>query len=225
MDTSVNRLDAIFKELKNDGLINPKRKLKETMFTSQIQGIFKQIRYNKKFYIQHLSKLDNNQLKFVLLHEEGHIVKGSLKEYIWIFLFILGGIFLFKWPIHGFFDFIFIFNGQSYSISNLGSSITQIFTMVIYILIFFPLLYRLFYELMFNAEFSADEYAANGLKSRYGIEHPSSVMKDTLEHILSQYNFRIKERIFLVIYQVVGLYPGYHPSITERVQNIINKFE
>jgi len=225
MENSEDRLIKILKELQNEGSIEKKRQLKKNLFTGQIQGIFNKIRYNEKFYKNHLSNLNDNQLKYVLLHEEGHIIRGCILDYIWLFIFVIGGICIFYWPIRGFFDFVFVINGNIYTFTQLGRFFIEIFSCLIYILIIFPLLYRLFYSRMYHAEFKADEYAANCLREKNGISNPSAIMKETFEQILSKYEFGIKEKLIAIILQFIGFYPGYHPSEGERILNIKNKFD
>ena len=63
------RVAAIFQELKNQGLISPKRELKEKGNKTFKAGFFRDIIY----YDPRLSKtLDDDEVRFVLLHEEGH---------------------------------------------------------------------------------------------------------------------------------------------------------
>ncbi len=158
-DESDDRFFEIFRELQAQGLIDRKRRLRECPFTPNVQGMARSIRYRRAFYEQKLAHLGDDSLRFVLLHEEGHIRKGSLTTYGIVALPLLLLIVLAASPL------------AAVPGAVLGVSAAAL------------LCYHTFYRRMYDEEFVADRYAAETLKTHYNVSHPSRLLRSILTGI------------------------------------------
>lgn len=69
-----NKIAQIFDELKSRGFIHKNRKLKpKRVFGAFKAGLLNSIYYDKSTE-EHFCGMNDNELRFVILHEEGHIV-------------------------------------------------------------------------------------------------------------------------------------------------------
>lgn len=209
-------LYKLFLELQNEKkIIDKKIKLVETKFTPNFQGLnffslFKRIRFNPVFFRECHSKYGDNVIRFILLHESGHISTGS-----WLrnenilasaaIVAIIINIFTFFFADR-FFGFI------------IGMSALVVIVLFIRFLIKFTL------NSMKNDEFTADEYALKKMKEHYNISNPCSLIDECFNALQSiqndpSYNEKQKMNLFLVIVvKLIGLSEGYHPTIEERIK-------
>lgn len=75
-----SRLSNLFKDLQQRKLIDSHRKLelsRNPVIGMQGNKLSKKILYSEKFHNTVLAELDDDTVRFILLHEEGHIQKGS----------------------------------------------------------------------------------------------------------------------------------------------------
>ncbi len=159
-ERSDDRFFAIFRELQTRGLIDKKRRLLACPVTPNVQGMARSIRYRKAFYEQKLAHLSDDALRFVLLHEEGHIRKGSLTTYGIVALPLLLLIVL------------------------AGSPLAAVPGIVLAVPAAAALpCYRIFYRRMYDEECIADRYAAEMLKAHYDVRHPSRLLRSILTGI------------------------------------------
>lgn len=197
-----DRLTFLFKELKEKNLIQDGIKFSYSCFTNGIQGlpIFNKIRCNEKFYTNVLNELDDNTLRFTLLHESNHATNGSSMIYY----------------VYGFLVCVYLLSHYLFHFGLLW--------LTVFILIAFPLTYRLLFDQMKDEEFKSDIFAAEIMKNQYGVMNPSVFIKN-LHASLEEYSEKESGSIlkyasvFLIIF-VLGIYPDYHPSCIERVYSI-----
>jgi len=208
-EPDISRLQHLFVELKEMQLIDTCRKLEPSLHPlAQLQGnkLFKKILYSEKFYNGFLSELDDDTLKFVLLHEEGHIQKGSLLPYCAFFLATVVFTILFYYP----YNF-----GWPY--------------WILYLLIVIPLVYRSVYPLLYKEELKADIFAAEKMREGFHIERPSELLKRLFQKADEKTNKedKMKKSTFLIlaIMIVLGIFPDYHPADCTRIANVNRALE
>ena len=166
----------------------------------------KKILYTQKFYNNLLSELDDDTLRFVLLHEEGHIQKGSLLPHLGFLLAILFFIILFYYPFN---------YGWPY--------------WLFYILIVIPLVYRSVYISLYREELIADSFAAEIMKREFHIEKPSKLLKclflkaDEKENLKSP--MKKSKILFICFAIIIGMFPDYHPADCTRIANVRENLE
>ena len=146
--------------------------------------------------------MEPDQIRFCLLHEEGHMVEpqisirfyGILVCILAVILFILVGTF----------------------VRNPLAVILAI------VLVFFLLavISRSFKWLLKKDEFNADIYSAFILRDHFSISHPSNVVRESLialDNLMANLSFRYK-----FTFLVMG---DYHPSDEERIQMVRTKVD
>jgi hypothetical protein len=216
-----DRLKQLFFELRDEKkIINKKIDLVETQRTPNFQGLnifglLKLIRYNPVFF-KCLSRYDDNIIRFVLLHEAGHIESGSLYRIenllaIIVLLVIITGAIV----------WIF-FNG-------ILQLIVLLFSMAILVAIV-CLIIKSFLERMKNDEFKADKYAFRKMQENYDFGAPCEL----IENIFCAMNSLEKEPVCKEIWKGIlegdqvkellmkysGLDKGYHPTNEDRANRL-----
>lgn len=191
---SDDRLFTLFRELQARGLIDGKRRLLASPVTPNMQGMARSIRYRKAFYEQKLAHLSDDALRFVLLHEEGHIREGSLATYGIAALPLLLLIGLAGSPLTAVPDA---------AISAISALLVAGAAL---------LCYRIFYRRMYEEEFVADRYAAEILQRHYNIGHPSRLLQSILTGIADTGGS--------ISPSYGRQFSGYFPPIEERVTRI-----
>ena len=204
-----SRLFNIFNDLQQRQLIDIQRSLAlSNSSLVQMQGnkLSKKILYNQKFYDNLLSELDDDTLRFVLLHEEGHIQKGSFLPHLGFSVAILFFISLFYYPFN---------YGWPY--------------WLFYILIVIPLVYRSVYIILYKEEFIADSFAAEIMRREFHIEKPSKLLKCLFLKVDEKTNSKTpmkKSKILLIFFAIIiGMFPDYHPADCTRIANIRENLE
>jgi Zn-dependent protease with chaperone function len=200
-----SRLVRLFSELVERRLIAPDRTItisRNPLLTMRGDKFKKQIQYRKQFYDIFLSELDDDTLRFVLLHEEGHIQIGSSVPYLSFLLVALGFIGIFYFP---------------FSLGPLYS--------LVYLLIAVPLWYRAVFQVMFQEEFKADLFAAARMRDGFQIARPSELARRLFDKAEEKRrSLRRKRRstavLLLIMLIILGLIPDYHPSYHARVEMI-----
>ncbi len=215
-DISNNRFFRIFHELQAEGLIAEKRRLRECPTTLNVQGFMRSIRYRKAFYDEKLSRLSDDALRFILLHEEGHIKKGSLTPYGIIALPLLLLIVLTKSP------FATLPDAGLTAMEGLLGQVPTKALIISAALAVMLLIYRIFYRRMYDEEFTADRYAAEIMKTQYNIHEPSLLLLGILTDIAARRGTRQGPgRIVTTLHPPsCRQFSGYFPPVEERVRRI-----
>jgi Zn-dependent protease with chaperone function len=196
------RLYRIFRELQEKGLIDRRRKLVRCTFTPSIRGCpaLNCIRYRRSFYEKNLSRASDDILRFVLLHEEGHVRKGSsLLSALPAFPVLLCLMFL----------------GHP-SLQAEGLPVTKLsFIALLLLTVFFA--YRTYYCRMYDEEFTADRYAADAMRCCYRIRDPGALLQNLLSGLTSGASAPPRRGMISVLFRSES---DYRPSISERVQRV-----
>ena len=203
-----SRLYRIFGELQEVGLIDRGRRLVQCPFTFSMRGCpaLNSIRYRRAFYERNLSRASDDALRFVLLHEEGHVRMGSSRVSALLALPFLLYLILLHQP--------FLQVG--------GLPVGKVASIVLLLLVVF-FGYRAYYRRMYDEEFIADRYAADALRRCYQIRDPGTILQNLLSSLRAgAASARRKKRSGLrrIVPDLISSEPGYHPSISERVQSI-----
>jgi Zn-dependent protease with chaperone function len=199
MKEESDKVKLIFAELQAKELILGKRKIKSSRFVQNFKaGI---LFYNTIFYNPAFSQIEENNLRFCLLHEEGHKVKHQYGLPGIFFFFILAMI-----PV--------IFN-WSFSSNNPTTSIST----TIYSLMFILISVKIFNEPLRRDELESDLFAATILRDSYGIKKPSNILYNALTEVQTILASKLPVKVSISEKIMVGLV-SYHPSIEERVKNV-----
>jgi len=195
-----SRLHALFEDLKKKHLVDQNRKLVSDRFVSQFQGIFGKIRYNEQFYNSYLVDLDDNVLRFILLHEEGHLKSGTKLPF----------------PAFGAVVILFLVLVYRYQIG--------LFMSIFYLLFLLAVVYRGLFITLYKEEFKVDLFSAELMKNKFDVKQPSQLLKQFFRGIdgyRNRTNSKNNSRLILLIFMIVtGLFPDYHPADCSRILNI-----
>ncbi len=203
-----SRLYRIFHELQEKGLIDRKRRLVRCTFTCSMRGCpaLNCIRYRRSFYERNLLGASDDTLRFVLLHEEGHVRKGSSLLSALPALPVLLCLMLFGHP----------------SLQAGGLPAAKL----VFITLLLPtvfLAYRTYYCRMYDEEFTADRYAADAMRCCYRIRDPGALLQNLLSGLLAGTSAPRRKGSGYLSRAIGGLFrsePDYRPSISERVQRL-----
>ena len=161
------RVESLFLELKEAGLIQPKRKLQESKNTPNFKAdaIFKKkILYNPKH-----DSISADSIRFALLHEEGHIVyKQSTTLILSIILFM----------VLSSMGLVYFFTGFDES-----EAYPIIYGLLPIYLVLGLFSIRIFTQPIQLDESTADNFAAMKLKEHYGHQNTGEVLARLLEEI------------------------------------------
>jgi Zn-dependent protease with chaperone function len=193
------KIKLIFEELKSKGLISSKRKIKPSRIVPNFKSGL--VFYNTIIYNPKLSPMQENNIRFCLLHEEGHKVKHQYGTPGIILFLILASI-----PV--FFNFLLSGNNPILTLS-----------IEIYSLMFILISVKIFSESLRGDEFESDLFASTILRDSYGIKNPSGILYNTLTEIFSILKPKYSEKVSISERIIIGLL-SYHPSIEDRVKNI-----
>lgn len=218
---SHSRLHRIFRELQDKGLISRKRRLIECPFTLSIRGCptLNSICYRRAFYERNLSRASDDTLRFVLLHEEGHIMKGSSRTSALLVLPVLPYLVLLRYPS---LDTLLLEVLPPLQAAG-GSLVVRVASIAFLLLtIFFT--YRAYYRHMYDEEFIADRYAAEAMLRCYQIRDPGALLQNLLSELRAgaAASRSIHRGISRVLPRFLRSEPDYQPSISERVQKVRN---
>ena len=121
------------------------------------------IRYRRRFYEENLAQMSDDTLRFVLLHEEGHIRKGSSGASIYLVLPIFPYLILLHKPFP-----------ETEGLPFIGM------ILIVFLVLTALLGHWAYYSLMYGEEFAADQYAAEIMRRCYGISEPEMILNDFL---------------------------------------------
>jgi Zn-dependent protease with chaperone function len=196
MNTNDNKAIKIFNELKKEGLIPTKRKIKSSKKVRNFKAsVFTS---NTISFNPDLSELDENVLKLLLLHEEGHLIR---KQYGLNSLLFLIGI--------GFIPLLYCLIFRIFGSDLIMSTFFLLFV--------FVSSFRILSVPLELDEYNSDEFASKILRDRYNIKKPSEILKFTLERIPSL-NDTFWNRLFIAFFDC-------HPSTYERVKKITDTID
>ncbi|KLK87866.1 hypothetical protein SZ63_09235 [Methanoculleus sediminis] len=158
------------------------------------------IRYRHSFYERNLAWASDDALRFVLLHEEGHVRKGSsLLSALPALPVLLCLVFLGHPPLQA---------------GDLPGA-KPAFIALLLLTAFFA--YRTYYHRMCDEEFVADRYAADAMRCCYRVRDPGDLLQNLLPGLLAGAS---SPRRKSVIPGMLRSEPDYRPSISERVQRL-----
>ena len=203
-----SRLYRIFEELQEMGLIDRGRRLVQCPFTISIRGCpaLNSIRYRRTFYEKNLSRASDDTLRFVLLHEEGHIRMGSSRVSA-----------LLAFPV---LPYLILLHQPFLQVGGLPVGKVAFIAFLLLVVLFG---YRAYYRRMYDEEFIADRYAADALRRCYQIRDAGTILQSLLSGLRAgAAASRRKKRsgLLRVVSGILSSEPDYHPSISERVQSI-----
>ena len=196
------RLYRIFRELQEKGLINRRTRLVRCPLTVSIRGspALDCIRYRHSFYERNLAGASDDALRFVLLHEEGHVRKGSSLLSALPALPVLLCLAILGHP----------------SLLAGGLPVAKpVFVALLLLTVFFA--YRTYYRRMDDEEFTADRYAADAMRRCYRTRDPGTLLQNLLSGLLAGESSVNRKG---AISGALRSGPDYRPSISERVQRL-----
>jgi len=206
------KVEKIFIELKKKGAVEIEREIK---YDKRVQ-VFKSglFFYNTIFYNENGCKLDEDSIRFSLLHEEGHTVN---KQYVIPPLIVTLSLILI--PI------CFLLLAYRELIT---AGIFQVLlwdaTIICFSLLFIILMINNLTEPLRYDEYRSDEYAAKMLKEKFNIYQPSIIADNTFKAIRKQFE-KTEEKQDSIKNRLLFAFIRYHPRYEDRVKNIHEKFD
>jgi len=199
MELSQKEISDIFNELKERNLIDPNRKLK----ASKSPLVFKASVFTSNtitFNPNLCGGLDDDMIRFCILHEEGHLKR---EQYGVSALFLLWGL--------SSFPFLFFVLENLY-IQKVDQNIMIISLFFMFFVLCSSI--RILTEPFHWDEYGSDEFASKILQHNYGIKKPSEILKIILNTIPSSLDMsKFFSRLFFTFIE-------NHPSPEQRVRNI-----
>ena len=205
-------VEKIFSELKKKGTIEKEREIKcdkrVQVFKS---GLFF---YNTIFYNENGCNLDEDSIRFSLLHEEGHQVN---KQYVLPpLIFTLSLILIPVW-------FLFLANRELIA-AGIFQALLWYATIICFSILFIILMINNLTEPLRYDEYRSDEYAAKMLKEKFNAYHPSQIADNTFKAIRKQFE-KTEEKQDSIKDRLLFAFIRYHPRDEDRVKNIHEKFD
>jgi Zn-dependent protease with chaperone function len=213
MDGNKNKIARIFDELKSRGFINQNRKLKSSkrIFGPFKAGIVHSILYNRNLE-EEFCQMNDDELRFVLLHEEGHIIGERCFRPPLILILILALLPLF--------------------LMAFGNALLLV-SFISYSLLFIIFSVKILKDPLSRDEYKSDEFAAIILKKNFNVDKPSVIVNNTFSAFDTIYENKAKlikpsklRRWYAsVVRRIIFAFFMYHPSVEDRVRNIREKFD
>jgi len=212
MTKEPNRIELVFSELKSRGLIPPERKLRPSGIVPNFRSalFFNTTSYNPKF-----CDMQEDTIRFSLLHEEGHKILpqyGLPRAMLFFIIALIPLLFIFIFyhntPVSADNNFVPVDNKSVLVISSLFYTLILGFSTL-----------ATFRESFHGDELNADLYAAEILRDSYGVKKPSYVLYNTLIELDSIMYPEHSEKASLLYQLQYGLLP-LHPPIAGRVKNV-----
>jgi Zn-dependent protease with chaperone function len=194
-----------FDELKRAGCISDKRRLvrKGDLLDSSTQFHGGRLFHWRIYYRLGKCSLSPNELRFILLHEEGHA--RSLQ--VWqIFMVALAAVLVWL---------NFLYRPSVFQESILPLVIADVLVSAVG--------FRMFLASLRWDEYAADRYGAIVLRDRFGIAKPSRVLQDVLASLDSSSASlsRRREKIAKTYWMILGaIFGDPHPIAEDRVKRI-----
>jgi Zn-dependent protease with chaperone function len=209
---TTSRLHMLFLELQEKGLIERDRRLVRCPITLSMRGssFLNCIRYGPRFCEESLSGFSDDVLRFVLLHEEGHIRKGTSL----LFSFMIIPVLLYLIALHQPVTIEALHLGILSSLPAGGLTVAKI--SLIIALLTVPVTYSRYYRSMYDEEFGADRFAAEAMRQYYKVTKPSALLSALLAGLWTDESADTTKKRFGLLRQR----GEYHPPIHERVRRI-----
>jgi len=206
------RVEKIFNELKKKGAIDKEREIKYDKRVKAFKsGLFF---YNTIFYNEKCCSLDEDSIRFSLLHEEGHQVN---KQYVLPpLLFMLALILIPVW-------FLFLANRELVA-AGIYQALLWYATITCFSVLFIISMINRLIEPMRYDEYRSDEYAAKMLKEKFNVYQPSQLANNTFKTIRKQFE-KTEENQDSIKDRLLFAFIRYRPRDEDRVKNIHEKFD
>jgi Peptidase family M48 len=206
------RVEKIFIELKKKGAIEREREIK---YDKRVQ-VFKSglFFYNTIFYNENDCKLDEDSIRFSLLHEEGHTVN---KQYVIPPLIVTLSLILI--PV----CFLLLAHTELIA-AGIFHALLWDATIICFSLLFIILMINNLIEPLRYDEYRSDEYAAKMLKEKFTVYQPSIIADNTFKAIRKQFK-KTEEKQDSIKNRLLFAFIRYHPRDEDRVKNIHDKFD
>ena len=206
------KVEKIFIELKKKGAVEIEREIK---YDKRVQ-VFKSglFFYNTIFYNENGCKLDEDSIRFSLLHEEGHTVN---KQYVIPPLIVTLSLILI--PI----CFLLLAYRELITAGIFQVLLWDV-TIICFSLLFIILMINNLTEPLRYDEYRSDEYAAKMLKEKFNVYQPSIIADNTFKAIRKQFE-KTEEKQDSIKNRLLFAFIRYHPRYEDRVKNIHEKFD
>jgi len=207
------KVKKIFVELKNQGAIEKTREIRcDKRVRNFKSGLFF---YNTIFYNEKSCNLDDDSIRFALLHEEGHKVN---KQYVNppLFYFILPLIVI---PV-----IFLVLATAEISSGEIVQSFLWCSTIFCYSILFVVFTINNLIEPLKHDEYQSDEFAAKMLKEKLNKKRPSIIIDNLLKALNKQFEETGEDRDS-VKNRLIFAFARFHPLDEDRVKNIYEKFD
>jgi Zn-dependent protease with chaperone function len=206
------KVEKIFIELKRKGAVGIEREIKyDTRVQVFKSGLFF---YNTIFYNETGCNLDEDSIRFSLLHEEGHTVN---KQYVLPpFIFMLSLMLIPVW-------FLILANRELIA-AGIFQALLWYATIICFSLLFMISMINHLIEPMRYDEYRSDEYAAKMLKEKFNVYQPSIIAENTFKAIRKQ-SEKTEEKQDSIKNRLLFAFVRYHPRDEDRVKNIHEKID
>jgi Zn-dependent protease with chaperone function len=220
-DTLQNpQVKRIFDELRKNGLIKsdrlliPNKELKMGFYACPFLPFsFGGIHYNPN-----LSNISDNSIRFFLLHEEGHHIKGHYGYLLRIAIYLIA------------LSVIVISLLSVTLLKNIFDfGMFQLVIGIFISMVLFCISTSIAMKSLVLDEFISDIYAAEKIRDVYFIEKPSIILKNAFVEF-GEYSDNFNEiedsssKIMKIFQAFKKFVQEYHPSETQRLENIKYKF-
>lgn len=199
MKTEQNKIETVFADLKSKEILPRNRKLRQTILAPNFRSAIlfsNTIDYNPKF-----RDMEEDNIRFCLLHEEGHKIKNQYGTPSLFFMSILS-------LIPFLLILIFYLNKWVLVLSSF------FYSMVLIIVALSTLR-----EAIWDDEFDSDIFAAEILRDYYGIKKPSYVAYNTFAELQSIFHPTYPKKVSIFEKIEASLF-NIHPPMDERVRKI-----
>jgi Zn-dependent protease with chaperone function len=170
--------------------------------------------YNTIFYNENCCRLDEDSIRFSLLHEEGHQVN---KQYVLPpLLFMLSLILIPVW-------FLILANRELMA-AGIFQALLWYATITCFSLLFIISMINRLIEPMRYDEYRSDEYAAKMLKEKFNVYQPSQIAANTFKTIRKQ-SEKTEEERDSIKNRLLFAFIRYRPRDEDRIKNIHEKFD
>jgi hypothetical protein len=210
--TNDARVEKIFNELKKKGAIDKEREIKYDKRVPVFRsGLFF---YNTIFYNENCCRLDEDSIRFSLLHEEGHQVN---RQYVLPPLIVMLALILI--PVW----FLILANRELVA-AGIYQALLAYAAIACFSILFIISMISSLAEPMRYDEYRSDEYAAKMLKEKFNVYQPSQIAHNAFRTIRKQ-SLKTEENQDSVKNRLLFAFIRYHPRDEDRVKNIHEKFD
>jgi len=199
-----DRIQTIFEELKNNGLVSGTRRLipKTNEPNFRASAVWKA----KIFYNPNFSTMNGDSIRFTLLHEEGHKINKQFSHKLLIMCAIISIL-----------SILII----SYLSSDMGILLRCLISIgaCLFILLIIIILFQIFKYRIFKDEYTSDLCAAIKLKNYYGYCNIFNIIDIALKEINEG-----KQKTTVLDNIINNCFPN-HPNDEDRVSKVKNEVD